>query len=213
MVAGVASATSLVIQAASLTIGHPTGFTMASSFCIMRLPRQAEDNRVFLCADPAVAIQPGPRALAEIAIATAENARRFLDEEPRVAFLSFSTKGSASHADVDKVTTALGIARELRPDLIMDGELQLDAAINPSVAARKAPESPLAGQANVLVFPDLDAANIGYKLVQYMAGAQAIGPILQGFARPVNDMSRGASVADLEAVTAITCVQAMGDSQ
>jgi len=171
---------------------------------------QGGDDKVFVFADPAVAIQPDARQLSEIAVAAGDNASKLLGTDPQIAFLSFSTKGSASHADVDKVLEALALAKAARPAYNMDGELQLDAAIIPSVAAKKVKESTVAGQANVLVFPDLDSANIGYKLVQYMADAKAIGPILQGFAKPVNDMSRGASVQDLVAVSAITAVHAQG---
>ena len=155
-------------------------------------------------------IQPTAQQLAEIAIASGTNAQALLGIDPKIAFLSFSTKGSAGHEDADKVLEALDIAKKIKPEFDMDGELQLDAAIVPSVAAKKVKESTVAGQANVLIFPDLDSGNIGYKLVQYMANAKAIGPILQGFAKPVNDMSRGASVDDLIAVTAITSVQARG---
>jgi len=171
---------------------------------------QGEQDKIFLFADSAVNIQPSAQQLAEIAIASGINARTLLGIDPKIAFLSFSTKGSAGHKDADKVIEALAIAREINPELDMDGELQLDASIIPSVASKKVHESSVAGQANVLVFPDLDAGNIGYKLVQYMANAKAIGPILQGFAKPVNDMSRGASVDDLIAVSAITSVQAKG---
>ncbi|MCF7823022.1 MAG: phosphate acetyltransferase [Candidatus Marinimicrobia bacterium] len=211
MVAGVATATSIVIQTATLTVGFQQGLSTPSSFFIMIVPRfQKEQDKVFIFADSAVNIQPTAQQLAEIAIASGSNARALLGIEPKIAFLSFSTKGSAAHADADKVLEALEIARGIRPEFHMDGELQLDAAIIPSVAAKKVTESSVAGAANVLIFPDLDAGNIGYKLVQYMAGAKAIGPILQGFAKPVNDMSRGASVDDLVAVSAITSVQAKG---
>jgi len=211
MVAGVATATSIVIQAATLTVGFQAGLSTPSSFFIMIIPEfQGEKDKIFLFADSAVNIQPTAQQLAEIAIASGTNARALLGIDPKIAFLSFSTKGSAGHADADKVIEALSIAGEINPEFDMDGELQLDAAIVPSVAAKKVKESSVAGQANVLVFPDLDAGNIGYKAVQYMANAKAIGPILQGFARPVNDMSRGASVDDLIAVSAITSVQAKG---
>ena len=209
MVAGVASATSIVIQTATLTVGFQEGLSTPSSFFIMIIPEfQGEQDKIFIFADSAVNIQPSAQQLAEIAIASGTNAKSLLGIDPKIAFLSFSTKGSAGHTDADKVLEALDIARKINPDFDMDGELQLDAAIIPKVAAKKVKESSVAGQANVLVFPDLDAGNIGYKLVQYMANAQAIGPILQGFARPVNDMSRGASVDDLIAVSAITSVQA-----
>ena len=211
MVAGVATATSIVIQTATLTIGFQEGLSTPSSFFIMIIPNfQGESDKVFIFADSAVNIQPTPQQLAEIAVASGTNARALLGIEPKIAFLSFSTKGSAGHADADKVMEALALAKAMSPEYQMDGELQLDAAIIPKVAAKKVKESAVAGNANVLIFPDLDAGNIGYKLVQYMANAKAIGPILQGFAKPVNDMSRGASVDDLVAVSAITSVQARG---
>ncbi len=211
MVAGVATATSIVIQTATLTVGFQEGLSTPSSFFIMIIPEfQGEKDKIFLFADSAVNIQPTAQQLAEIAIASGTNARALLGINPKIAFLSFSTKGSAGHEDADKVLEALAIAKKLNPGFEMDGELQLDAAIIPSVAAKKVKESGVAGQANVLIFPDLDAGNIGYKLVQYLANAKAIGPILQGFARPVNDMSRGASIDDLIAVSAITSVQARG---
>ncbi len=211
MVAGVATATSIVIQTATLTVGFQEGLSTPSSFFIMIIPDfHGEKNKVFLFADSAVNIQPNAQQLAEIAIASGINARSLLGIEPKIAFLSFSTKGSAGHKDADKVLEALSIAKKINPEFDMDGELQLDAAIVPSVASKKAQESTVAGQANVLIFPDLDAGNIGYKLVQYLANARAIGPILQGFDKPVNDMSRGASVDDLIAVSAITSIQARG---
>ncbi len=211
MVAGVATATSIVIQTATLTVGFQKGLSTPSSFFIMILPDfQDEKDKIFLFADSAVNIQPNAQQLAEIGIASGTNAKALLGIDPKIAFLSFSTHGSAGHKDADKVIEALAIARNINSDFDLDGELQLDAAIIPGVAAKKVKESSVAGQANVLVFPDLDAGNIGYKLVQYMAKAKAIGPILQGFARPVNDMSRGASVEDLIAVSAITSIQARG---
>ncbi|NQV43068.1 MAG: phosphate acetyltransferase [Candidatus Marinimicrobia bacterium] len=211
MVAGVATATSIVIQTATLTVGFQEGLSTPSSFFIMIIPEfQGEQDKIFLFADSAVNIQPNAQQLAEIAIASGINAKALLGIDPKIAFLSFSTKGSAGHEDADKVLEALAIAKKINPEFDLDGELQLDAAIIPGVAAKKVKESRVAGQANVLVFPDLDAGNIGYKLVQYMANAKAIGPILQGFAKPVNDMSRGASVEDLIAVSAITSVQARG---
>ncbi len=209
MVAGVATATSIVIQTATLTVGFQEGLSTPSSFFIMIIPQfQGEPDKIFIFADSAVNIQPTAQQLAEIAVASGTNAKALLGIDPKIAFLSFSTKGSAGHPDADKVIEALALAKAIKPEFQMDGELQLDAAIVPSVAAKKVKESEVAGSANVLIFPDLDAGNIGYKLVQYMANAKAIGPILQGFARPVNDMSRGASVADLIAVSAITSVQA-----
>ncbi|HMB01247.1 MAG TPA: phosphate acetyltransferase [Spirochaetota bacterium] len=209
MVAGVASATANVIQSAALTIGYQKGLSTPSSFFIMVIPDfQGEKDQPLIFADCAVNIQPDARALAEIAVASGTNAKALLNLDPRIALLSFSTKGSASHADADKVIEALKLARELEPEWLIDGEMQGDAALISRVGRKKAPESKVAGQANVLIFPDLDAGNIAYKLVQYLGHARALGPVLQGFAAPVNDMSRGASVDDLVGVTAITAVQA-----
>lgn len=205
MVAGVAKATAQVISAAALTVGFDEGISQASSFFLMVMP--GADERVLVFADCAVVVDPGARELAEIAVATARNAKKLLDFEPRVGMLSFSTMGSASHARVDKVREAAGIAKEMAPDIAVDGEMQADAAIVEMVGKKKAPDSPIAGQANVLVFPDLDSGNIAYKLVQRLAGAAAIGPIMQGFAKPVNDLSRGASVDDVVAVSAIAALQ------
>lgn len=209
MVAGVTSTTAAVIQYASLTIGYRDGITSPSSFFIMIVPRYLdEQNKIFIFADCAVTIEPSAAELADIAINSAMNARHLLDMDPIIAFLSFSTKGSAYHSSIQKITHAVEIARQKNTEFKFDGELQLDSAIVPRVAAKKVKESDVAGKANVLIFPDLNSGNIGYKLAQYIGGAGAYGPILQGFNKPVNDLSRGASVDDIVSVATITVVQA-----
>ena len=209
MVAGAVNATATVIQAGVLTVGFAEQISTPSSFFLMVIPDfQGQQDKPFIYADCAVNIDPTPQELADIALASAASATKLLGETPRVAMLSFSTRSSASHAHVDKVTEALAIARERAPDLAIDGEFQADAAIIQSVAAKKVKdESQVAGKANVLIFPDLDAGNIAYKLTQYMANAKAIGPFLQGFAKPICDLSRGASVDDVVAAAAIALAQ------
>lgn len=210
MVAGVASSTFTVIQAATLTVGHGPGIETASSCFLMIIPEfQGEANKRFIFADCALNVSPTPSELADIAIASEASARKLLEEPPRVALLSFSTHGSSVHADAKKVTEALAMIRQRAPHLTVDGELQADSAIVPRVAAKKVKSSSqVAGLANVLIFPDLNAGNIAYKLTQYLAGARAIGPLLQGFSKPIADLSRGASVEDIVAVTAICLARA-----
>ena len=210
-VGGVASATATLIQAGVLTIGLAPGIKFPSSYLLMVIPKfLGEKDKPFIYADCAVNIDPTAEQLADIALASAESARRILDEEPRVALLSFSTRGSASATSVDKVKQALRIVRARKPELAIDGEFQADAAIVPRVAAKKVKdESTVAGKANVMIFPNLDAGNIAYKLTQYMAGAQAVGPCLQGFAKPITDLSRGATVDEIVSTVALTLVQVL----
>ena len=207
-VAGAQNATSNVLRPALQIIKMKKGISVVSGAFLMITPTHYGDDGMLLFADCAVTPNPDAKQLAEIAIVSAATAKGLAGMMPRVAMLSFSTHGSAKNESADKMIEATRLAHELDPELVIDGELQLDAAIVPKVAAQKAPISPLRGTANVLVFPNLDAGNIGYKLTQRMSGAVALGPILQGMAAPVNDLSRGCSVEDIVKMVVITSDQA-----
>lgn len=203
VVGGNVSATGDIIRAAIHTVGTAPGISTVSSYFIMVFPEK------LLCyADCAVVCNPTDAQLADIAITSAKNFQAVTGQEPRVAMLSFSTKGSATHADIDKVVSATKIAKEKAPSLLLDGEMQADAALVASVGERKCKGSPVAGKANVLIFPDLDAGNIGYKLTERLAGAEAVGPIVQGLNKPYCDLSRGCSVDDMVNVAAICSLMA-----
>lgn len=209
LVGGACHATIKILSPSLKIIKTAPGEPMVSSFFIMDVPgSEFGENGLFLFADCALEIQPTSEKLAHIANQTDKSFKRLIGDDPRIALLSHSSHGSAVNDDSTKVVKAVEYIRENYPDIVADGELQLDAAIVPELGASKAPDSPVAGKANVLIFPDLDAANIGYKLVQRLGGAKAYGPVLQGLAAPVNDLSRGCTAEDVVGVIAITCVQA-----
>ena len=208
LVAGACHSTANTLRPCLQVLKTKPGTKLVSAFFMMVVPDcEYGDDGVFVFGDCGLNQNPTAEELAAIAESSAESFRQLTGNEPRVAMLSHSSKGSAKHSDVDKVAEATRIAKEANPDLALDGELQLDAAIVPSVGASKAPDSKVAGKANVLIFPDLDAGNIGYKLVQRLAKAEAYGPMTQGIAAPVNDLSRGCSAEDIVGVVAITAVQ------
>ena len=212
VVSGACHSTSNTLRPALQIIKTKPGIMLVSAFFLMVVPDcEYGENGTFIFGDSGLEQNPTPEKLAAIAASSAESFKLLVEAEPRVAMLSHSTMGSAKHADVDKVVEGVKIAKEMYPQYKIDGEMQLDAAIIPEIAASKAPESEVAGHANVLIFPDLDAGNIGYKLVQRLAKAEAYGPICQGIAAPVNDLSRGCSADDIVGVVAITAVQAQNN--
>lgn len=209
VVSGACHSTANTLKPALQIIKTKPGTKLVSAFFLMEVPDcDMGENGTFVFGDCGLNQNPNPEELAAIAVSSAESFKALVGVEPKVAMLSHSTMGSAKHADIDKVAEATKIAKEMAPELAIDGELQADAAIVPSVGASKAPDSKVAGKANVLIFPDLDAGNIGYKLVQRLAKAEAYGPMCQGIAKPVNDLSRGCSAKDIVGVVAITAVQA-----
>ena len=212
VVSGACHSTANTLRPSLQIIKTKPGIKLVSAFFLMVVPDcQYGSNGIFIFADSGLEQNPDPEKLAAIAACSAESFELLAEDKAYVAMLSHSTKGSAKHADVDKVVEATRIVKENYPQLLVDGELQLDAAIVPSVGESKAPGSPVAGKANVLVFPDLDAGNIGYKLVQRLAKADAYGPVTQGIAMPINDLSRGCSADDIVGVVAITAVQAQAN--
>ena len=209
MVAGAAHSTASVLRAGLICIGAKEGIkTISGSFVMISKIKEFGVEGQLIFADCAIIPDPTSEQLADIAISSAETGRNLIGFDPIVAMLSFSTKGSAEHDKIEKVRKAVEIAKEKKPDLVIDGELQLDAAIVPEVAKKKCPDSKVGGKANVLIFPDLDAGNIGYKLVQRFGEAEAYGPVVQGLKKPVNDLSRGCYTEDIVNVIAITSVQA-----
>lgn len=209
VVSGACHSTANTLKPSLQIIKTAPGTKLVSAFFVIVVPDcEYGENGVFIFGDSGLVQNPNSEELAAIAGSSAASFKQLVEAEPRVAMLSHSSMGSAKHADVDKVVAATKIAKEQFPEVMIDGELQLDAAIVPSVGASKAPESPVAGKANVLIFPDLDAGNIGYKLAQRLAKAEAYGPICQGIAAPINDLSRGCSWEDIVGVVAITAVQA-----
>ncbi|NOC85245.1 phosphate acetyltransferase [Ruegeria sp. HKCCD6428] len=209
-VGGAVHTTGDIVRAAIQVIGMAPDAGMVSSFFLMYPPENAQPGaRAMLYSDCGLVIDPSADELSKIAVASARSARALLRVDPKIAMLSFSTKGSAKHPDVDKVIEATETLRQSSPDLEVDGELQFDAAFVPSVGDRKSPGSSVAGQANVMIFPNLDAGNIGYKITQRLGGYTAIGPVLQGLARPANDLSRGCSAEDVTQMIAVTALQAI----
>ena len=210
LVSGACHSTANTLRPGLQIVKAAPGVPLVSSYFLMIAPEggnQFCEDGAYIYSDCGLNENPTSEQLSDIAIISAKTAEKIAGLEPRVAMLSFSTKGSAKHADIDKVTAALALAKEKAPDLNIDGELQLDAAIVPSVAKSKAPGSKVAGHANVLIFPDLDAGNIGYKLTERLGGFQAVGPLCQGFAKPINDLSRGCKAEDVVAAVSITALQ------
>ena len=211
LVSGAAHSTADTLRPALQILKTAPETKLVSSFVVMVVPNcEYGENGVFIFSDCGLNQNPNADELSEIAISTAKSFKQIIGKEPRIAMLSYSTKGSAKAEEVDKDRIATELAKEKEPELLIDGELQLDAAIIPSIANSKAPGSPIKGQANTLIFPDLQAGNIGYKIVERLAKAEAYGPICQGMAKPVNDLSRGCKAEDIVGVVAITCVQAQG---